>query len=65
VREYWIVDPENRSIDILTLHLDAFHRIQTASAADRLESPLLPSLSIAAADIFAGLDEVDEGGDEG
>jgi Uma2 family endonuclease len=65
VREYWIVDPENRSIDILTLHLDAFHRIQAASAADRLESPLLPSLSIAAADIFAGLDEVDEGGDEG
>jgi Uma2 family endonuclease len=65
VREYWIVDPDARTIDVLTLHLDAFHLIQTAAAVDRLESPLLTSLSITAADIFAGLDDVDENGEAG
>ena len=60
VREYWIVDPEARAIELLTLHLDAFHAVQTATGADRLRSPLLPDLDVAAADVFAGIDALDD-----
>ncbi|HET7092617.1 MAG TPA: Uma2 family endonuclease, partial [Thermomicrobiales bacterium] len=56
VREYWIVDPEARTVEILALHLDAFHALQTARAGDRIESPLLPTLDLTAAVVFAGLD---------
>jgi len=60
VREYWIVDPEARAIELFALHLDAFHAVQTASGSDRLRSPLLPDLDIAAADVFAGIEALDD-----
>jgi Uma2 family endonuclease len=46
VREYWTVDPEKRTIEILTLDRDALHSVTVASARDTLSSPLLGSLSI-------------------
>ncbi|HEU5434334.1 MAG TPA: Uma2 family endonuclease [Thermomicrobiales bacterium] len=60
VREYWIVDPEARTVEVLALHLDAFHAVQTAAGDDRIESSLLPALDLAATDVFAGLDDLDE-----
>src|SRR5690348_9261468 len=58
VREYWIVDPEARTLEVFALHLDAFHAVQTAAGVDRIASPLLPALGLTAADVFAGLDEL-------
>ena len=56
VREYWIVDPEARTIDILALDRDALHLVVTASGADQLFSPLLGALTIAVDDLFTGID---------
>jgi Uma2 family endonuclease len=57
VREYWIVDPAGKSIEILSPHRDALYTRQSASGADALISPLLEtSFSITA--IFAGVGEV-------
>jgi Uma2 family endonuclease len=56
VREYWIVDPEARNIEILTLDRDALHSVQTASGDETPVSPLLGPLPIAADDLFAGAD---------
>jgi Uma2 family endonuclease len=60
VREYWIVDPEARTVEVQALHLDAFHAVQTTAGGDRIESPLLPDLALIAAEVFAGLDDVEQ-----
>jgi Uma2 family endonuclease len=57
VREYWIVDPEARTIEILVLDGDALHRVSVASGADVPESPLLGPLPFATADLVAGIDD--------
>jgi Uma2 family endonuclease len=56
VREYWLVDPEARAIEILTLDRDAFHLAVAVSGGDPLVSPLLGRLPITANDLFAGID---------
>jgi Uma2 family endonuclease len=53
VREYWIVDPEAQSIEILTpqgAHLEVWQRF---TVADTLASPVLPTLRLDVAKIFA------------
>jgi Uma2 family endonuclease len=57
VREYWIVDPTHRTVEILTLDRDALHTRQTATGAGEAISPLLGNAAFSVADIFAGLDE--------
>lgn len=56
VREYWLVDPEARTLEILTLDRDALHLAVTASASDRPVSPLVGPLPIPVDDLFAGID---------
>ncbi|MDF3016991.1 MAG: hypothetical protein K0R44_2216, partial [Thermomicrobiales bacterium] len=56
VREYWLVDPEARTIEILVLDRDAFHLAVTASGDETPVSPLLGSLPTSVADLFAGID---------
>jgi len=56
VREYWLVDPEARTIEILALDRDAFHLTVVASGDETPVSPLLGPLPITAADLFAGMD---------
>jgi Uma2 family endonuclease len=56
VREYWIVDPANRTVEILVLDRDAFHTRQLAGAGGKFSSPLLGNATFSVADVFAGLD---------
>jgi len=56
VREYWLVDPGARTIEILTLDRDAFHLAVTASGDETPVSPLLGPLSTHADDLFVGID---------
>jgi Uma2 family endonuclease len=57
VREYWLVDPDARTIEILVLDRDAFHLAVTASGSDIPVSPLLGPLPIAVERFFAGIED--------
>jgi Uma2 family endonuclease len=59
VREHWIVDPESRVVEVLTLDRDAFHTVQRASGDDPVISSLLEEATIPAAVIFAGVDQLE------
>ena len=56
VREYWLVDPEARTIEILVLDRDALHLAVAGSGGEPLISPLLGRLPITANELFAGID---------
>ena len=56
VREYWLVDPEARTLEILSLDRDAFHLAVAAAGDDTPTSPLLGPLAIAVDDLFPDLD---------
>ncbi len=58
VREYWIVDPEARTIEILALADGAFRSRGVFAGEDGLASALLPEASFAATVIFARLDAI-------
>ena len=58
VREYWIVDPMSRTIEVLTLDRDAFHSVQVASGEDAVVSPLLGGMAFPLSAVFARLDEI-------
>ena len=60
VREYWIVDPMSRTIEVLTLDRDAFHTEQVASGEDAVVSPLLSGLAFPLPEVFARLDEIQD-----
>jgi Uma2 family endonuclease len=60
VREYWIVDPANRTVEILVLDRDAFHTRRLAVAGGEFSSPLLGNETFMVGDVFAGLDEYAE-----
>jgi len=46
VREYWLVDPDVNSIEILTLQTDRFVRLNLVSPPASCTSPLFPDLAI-------------------
>lgn len=52
VKEYWIIDPEERIAEIYTLRGDTFFLTNSLSVNDTLESPLLLGLKIRLSDIF-------------
>jgi Uma2 family endonuclease len=56
VREYWLVDPEARTIEILALDRDAFHLAVAVAGDETPVSPLLGTLPITAAALFADID---------
>ena len=59
VREYWIVDPELRTVELLVLDRDAMHTIQLASGDDVVASSVLAGSTFPLTAIFAGLDEIE------
>ena len=52
VGEYWLVDPDARTITVLTLHGKEFRQSAHYTAADTLSSPTLPTLALDLASIF-------------
>ena len=52
VREYWLVDPEAVAIEVHWLTGTRFALASTAGPSDRVQSPLLPELSIVPADVI-------------
>lgn len=52
IPEYWIVDPESDSVEVLTLKEEAYSRDGLYRAADTLRSPLLETLEISVRDLF-------------
>ena len=53
VREYWIVDPDARILEVLSAGANGWTPTATFSAEDALASPLLPGLSIDLGQVFA------------
>jgi Uma2 family endonuclease len=60
VREYWIVDPTNCTVEILTLDRDAFHTVQVAVGENAVISPLLGGMAFPLSAVFARLDEIED-----
>lgn len=59
VREYWIVDPASRAVEILALDRDALHTVHRASGEDPVISSLLGDAAFPLAAIFAGVDQLE------
>ena len=55
IPEYWIVDPEERRISILTLKSRRYVVHGTFSAGESAMSAILPAFSIAVSDLFEGV----------
>ena len=56
VREYWLLDPATRTIEILALEGDALHLVVAAAGVEHPVSPLLGPLPTTADLLFAGID---------
>ncbi len=53
VPEYWLVDPESKTIEVLTLSETGFERVALYRENEILASPLLQGLRISLAEIFS------------
>ena len=53
VKEYWIADPENRSLEVYRLKRRTLVLIKTVIADDEVTSSVLPGFSCQAIDLFA------------
>jgi Uma2 family endonuclease len=51
VREYWLVDPDATTIEVYWLTGTRFALASTAGPSDRVQSPLLPDLSLVPRDL--------------
>lgn len=52
VREYWLVDPDAKTIEVLSLGERGFESVRLYHANETLSSPLLPGLKIELKEIF-------------
>ncbi len=53
VTEYWLVDPEQKTIEVLKLGASGFERVALYTQDETLTSPLLPGLRISLREIFS------------
>jgi Uma2 family endonuclease len=50
--EYWLVDPDSQTIEVLTLGKRGYRRAELYTGDQRLRSPLLPEFAVQPAEIF-------------
>ena len=53
VDEYWIVDPNDRTLEIYRRQTDVLKLVTTLTDGDTLASPLFPGFAVAMHEIFA------------
>jgi Uma2 family endonuclease len=53
VREYWIVDPERRTVEVYRAHQKSLELFATLVDQDEITSPLLPQLGFTVASLFS------------
>ncbi len=53
VREFWIVDPEEKSVEVLSLEGRAYRPVAFYRGSETLASPLLPGFTLPLAPLFA------------
>lgn len=53
VRWYWVVDPDTQQVRVFAWREGAYEEQACLGSADRLESPLFPTIGIALRDLFA------------
>ena len=52
VKEYWIVDPKGKAVEVYTLGTKGFELVKVYKAGEILESPLLPGLRVDLGEVF-------------
>jgi Uma2 family endonuclease len=52
VNEYWIVDPDRRTVDVFKLQADAVRPLKVLGDSDTLTTDLLPELQISLSSVF-------------
>ena len=57
VQEYWIVDPDARTITVFLLNEGEFEEVDTYSERETLTSPMLAGFSIALDEIFGDVED--------
>jgi len=55
VREYWLIDPQAKTVEVLRLGERGFRKIGLYGEGKSFTSPLFPGLEISVADIFKGI----------
>ncbi len=53
VREYWIIDPQVRSVEVYVLRNDYLHLVTVYANADIINTPFLPGWEISIEKLFA------------
>jgi len=54
VPEYWLIDPDGKTVTVLTLGAEDYQVIGTFGGSDRIQSQELPGLSLSAGQLFEG-----------
>ena len=60
VREYWVIDPGNRTVDLWTSAERPLDRRVVVAGGSEAGSEVLPGLAVRLAEIFAGVEEIGE-----
>lgn len=55
VRVCWLVYPQARAVEVLTIEAGEWRRLYIRGGGERIESPVLPGLELEVSDVFQGV----------
>lgn len=58
VREYWVVDPESRTVDVWSSRESSLDTRRVVCGEGLIQSSILPGLAIGLAEVFAGVERI-------
>ena len=53
VKEYWIIEPSNKTVEVFFLHNDKYQRIKAYTVPDHVSPQLFPDLTFVLNEVFA------------